>query len=275
MGGSGPFGESSGGPAPIAVENFHCSATGRPPTLRRPADGTGRVNLLNWDGKGRRADCCRPAAEPERSADECRLSRDRTRRRLQAAALCLAYPDEALLAQLPLLRATVAALPAAAAAPLVASSTMLASTPPDRLAARLCADFRPAGRCCLYLTYYAYGDTRKRGMALLRFNHAYRAAGLDAGRRASCPTTLRSSASSPPVSRRPAWCCCASTGPGVELLRRPCTTRARRTWTCSTRSAPCCPTGAARPRPSDAGWPAPAHRRSRSASSRSPRRYHP
>jgi nitrate reductase delta subunit len=34
-------------------------------------------------------------------------------------------------------------------------------------------------RCCLYLTYYAYGDTRKRGMALLRFKHAYRSAGLE------------------------------------------------------------------------------------------------
>ena len=32
-------------------------------------------------------------------------------------------------------------------------------------------------RCCLYLTYYAFGDTRKRGMALLRFTHAYKSAG--------------------------------------------------------------------------------------------------
>jgi nitrate reductase delta subunit len=33
-------------------------------------------------------------------------------------------------------------------------------------------------RCCLYLTYYAYGDTRKRGMALLQFKHLYSRAGL-------------------------------------------------------------------------------------------------
>jgi nitrate reductase delta subunit len=32
-----------------------------------------------------------------------------------------------------------------------------------------------------YLTYFAYGDTRKRGMALLRFKHAYRVAGLELG----------------------------------------------------------------------------------------------
>ena len=32
-------------------------------------------------------------------------------------------------------------------------------------------------RCCLYLTYYTYGDTRKRGMALLQFKHLYRGPG--------------------------------------------------------------------------------------------------
>ncbi len=34
-------------------------------------------------------------------------------------------------------------------------------------------------RCALYLTYYRYGDTRKRGMAMLAFKAAYRAAGLE------------------------------------------------------------------------------------------------
>jgi nitrate reductase molybdenum cofactor assembly chaperone NarJ/NarW len=33
-------------------------------------------------------------------------------------------------------------------------------------------------RSCLYLTYYPHGDTRRRGMALLRFQHAYHAAGF-------------------------------------------------------------------------------------------------
>jgi len=34
-------------------------------------------------------------------------------------------------------------------------------------------------RCCLYLTYYSCGDTRKRGMALLQFTAAYRVAGFE------------------------------------------------------------------------------------------------
>ena len=53
MGGSGPFGESSGGPMPVAVENFHALRQRQTSdTFVDPADGAERVNLLNWDGKG-------------------------------------------------------------------------------------------------------------------------------------------------------------------------------------------------------------------------------
>ncbi|GAA2495195.1 nitrate reductase subunit beta [Streptomyces thermolineatus] len=54
MGGSGPFGESSGGTSPIAVENFRMLQTRQTSdTLAAPDDKAARVNLLNWDGKGR------------------------------------------------------------------------------------------------------------------------------------------------------------------------------------------------------------------------------
>ena len=43
MGGSGPFGETSGGASPIAVENFR---------MLHDRQTSERVNLLNWDGKG-------------------------------------------------------------------------------------------------------------------------------------------------------------------------------------------------------------------------------
>jgi nitrate reductase beta subunit len=53
MGGSGPFGESSGPATPIAVETFHAlKQRQRSDTFVDPADGKERVNLLNWDGKG-------------------------------------------------------------------------------------------------------------------------------------------------------------------------------------------------------------------------------
>jgi nitrate reductase / nitrite oxidoreductase, beta subunit len=54
MGGSGPFGEASGPPVAIAVENFRMLRN------RQTADAgvdheapRARINLLNWDGKGR------------------------------------------------------------------------------------------------------------------------------------------------------------------------------------------------------------------------------
>jgi nitrate reductase / nitrite oxidoreductase, beta subunit len=53
MGGSGPFGEGSGGPSPIAVENFQMlRARQTSDAIVPPDDKAGRVNLLNWDGRG-------------------------------------------------------------------------------------------------------------------------------------------------------------------------------------------------------------------------------
>jgi nitrate reductase beta subunit len=53
MGGSGPFGEGSGGTSPIAVENFQMLQVRQTSdTVTDPADKASRVNMLNWDGKG-------------------------------------------------------------------------------------------------------------------------------------------------------------------------------------------------------------------------------
>ena len=56
------------------------------------------------------------------------------------------------------------------------------------LAAAYVETFDLRRRAALELTYYAHGDTRERGMALLRIKKLYRAAGLPADT-ASCPTT--------------------------------------------------------------------------------------
>ncbi|GAA1698381.1 nitrate reductase subunit beta [Nonomuraea maheshkhaliensis] len=49
----GPFGEASGRPAPVAVENFHALRERQTGEHLDDADELrGRVNLLNWDGKG-------------------------------------------------------------------------------------------------------------------------------------------------------------------------------------------------------------------------------
>ena len=53
MGGWGPFGESSGGVTPIAVENFQMLRQRQTAdTPASPGDKGSRVNLLNWDAKG-------------------------------------------------------------------------------------------------------------------------------------------------------------------------------------------------------------------------------
>jgi nitrate reductase beta subunit len=53
MGGSGPFGEGSGAPTPIAVENFQMLQDRQTADSMAGPDGkASRVNLLNWDGKG-------------------------------------------------------------------------------------------------------------------------------------------------------------------------------------------------------------------------------
>jgi len=98
---------------------------------------------------------------------------------LQCASLLLDYPDADLIAQVPLLRAAALSLPPAAAEPLLRSCDHLLAQPLAALQETYVDTFDLRRRCCLYLTYYSYGDTRKRGMALLRFTHAYRAAGFE------------------------------------------------------------------------------------------------
>jgi nitrate reductase delta subunit len=54
----------------------------------------------------------------------------------------------------------------------------LAATAPTDVARHYVQTFDLRRRCALYLTYYRYGDTRKRGMAMVEFKAAYRGAGF-------------------------------------------------------------------------------------------------
>lgn len=96
----------------------------------------------------------------------------------QAASLLLGYPDGELLERRPLLRKAARELPPAVREPLERFLDHLDATPLHVLAADYVETFDQRKRCCLYLTYYAHGDTRKRGVALLGLKHAYRAGGL-------------------------------------------------------------------------------------------------
>jgi nitrate reductase molybdenum cofactor assembly chaperone NarJ/NarW len=99
----------------------------------------------------------------------------------QAASLLLGYPDERLREQEPLLRRVVDTVPDEVADPLGRFLGHFASTPLRELQESYVDTFDSRRRCCLYLTYYACGDTRKRGVALLRLKQSYRRAGLELG----------------------------------------------------------------------------------------------
>ena len=95
------------------------------------------------------------------------------------ASVVLSYPDETTLAAVPALRDAVTRLPVHWATPLGRVLDHLAATAPADAATRYVDTFDLRRRCCLYLTYYTHGDTRRRGLALLRFRQAYQAAGLE------------------------------------------------------------------------------------------------
>ncbi|RZU54439.1 respiratory nitrate reductase chaperone NarJ [Krasilnikovia cinnamomea] len=106
------------------------------------------------------------------------MKADALARAWQAQSLLVGYPDEQLYARLGLLDRVAATLDDPVGGPLRRLVAHLARTAPARAAADYVATFDHRKRCCLFLTYYAHGDTRKRGMALLRLKQTYAAAGL-------------------------------------------------------------------------------------------------
>ena len=98
------------------------------------------------------------------------------------ASVLLQYPTMALYDDLRgggVLESEAARLPRPCAALFGRFLGWLAATPPAEAAQHYVATFDLRRRCALYLTYYRYGDTRKRGMAMLAFKAAYRAAGYE------------------------------------------------------------------------------------------------
>ncbi|NYT96120.1 nitrate reductase molybdenum cofactor assembly chaperone [Salinispora sp. H7-4] len=96
----------------------------------------------------------------------------------RAASLLLRYPDEEVLAALPIIRAALDALPDTVAKPLRQVLTHREATTPGELRAAYVQLFDFRRRCCLHLSYYTCGDTRRRGEALVGFAAAYKTAGL-------------------------------------------------------------------------------------------------
>jgi nitrate reductase delta subunit len=97
----------------------------------------------------------------------------------QSVSLLLDYPDESVVARAELIRSASHTLPAAIGDSLLSFLDHLESTPLPELQADYVETFDNRRRCNLFLTYFAHGDTRKRGMALLRFKQTYLASGFE------------------------------------------------------------------------------------------------
>lgn len=107
------------------------------------------------------------------------LSDEQTRLAWQAISLLLDYPSEELSGRLPLLRSVVDELPEPVRMPLTSFLGHLASVVLVDAQRDYVETFDHTRKCCLYLTYFSYGDTRRRGVALVQFKQAYRRAGVE------------------------------------------------------------------------------------------------
>ncbi len=94
------------------------------------------------------------------------------------ASVLLQYPTASLFSGIAELDAFAAGVePKTARRHFIRFLSWLAATAPEDVAAHYVETFDLRRRCALYLTYYRYGDTRKRGMAMVIIKTAYRDAG--------------------------------------------------------------------------------------------------
>jgi len=90
-----------------------------------------------------------------------------------AASWCLSYPDDDLLARVPLMRAALGEFPGAVA-DFRQVLDSLASTPLMDSQAHYVREFDLGKRHALHLSYWTDGDTRRRGEVLGSFKNTYR-----------------------------------------------------------------------------------------------------
>ena len=90
-----------------------------------------------------------------------------------AGAWCLSYPDEDLLAKVPLMRAALAEFPGAVEH-FQEVLDALEATPQMESQAQYVREFDLSRRHALHLSYWTDGDTRRRGEVLGSFKKAYR-----------------------------------------------------------------------------------------------------
>ncbi|MCE3552003.1 nitrate reductase molybdenum cofactor assembly chaperone [Pseudonocardia sp. RS11V-5] len=138
----------------------------------------------------------------------------------RVASILLRYPDADVLGCLDDVSAALGGITDPGdRARLAALTDHLRFLPPTEAAQRYVETFDHTRRRCLHLTYYRYGDTRARGMALLALKHVYRQAGHEppeAELPDFLPLVLEFAALAPEPGERVLLQC----RPGLELLRQ-------------------------------------------------------
>ncbi|HET7397660.1 MAG TPA: nitrate reductase molybdenum cofactor assembly chaperone [Intrasporangium sp.] len=107
------------------------------------------------------------------------LTEEQTRLAWQAISLLLEYPGEDAGRRFEVIRGAVGSLPDAVRMPLTSFLDAVSARPLEEVQQDYVETFDHTRRCCLYLTYFSFGDTRRRGVALVQFKQAYRRAGAD------------------------------------------------------------------------------------------------
>ncbi|MEE3851039.1 nitrate reductase molybdenum cofactor assembly chaperone [Gordonia sp. LSe1-13] len=111
---------------------------------------------------------------------------------LQAASVCLSYPDDDVLAMMPLLDAALTEQPDgdAASCQLREFVAYVRETDPMPLRQQYIDTFDLSRKHTLYLTYWSAGDTRRRGAMLGEFKQRYRDGGFLVDLRGELPDHL-------------------------------------------------------------------------------------
>ena len=97
----------------------------------------------------------------------------------QSASLLLGYPDHQLIDRLDLIEQASQSLPGSVGGPIRSTVARIKGIELTDLQADYVETFDTRRRHNLFLTYFAHGDTRKRGLALLRFKQVYQSSGFD------------------------------------------------------------------------------------------------
>lgn len=118
-------------------------------------------------------------ARADRATREHAFSAEQLTAAWQSASLLLDYPQAGLPDQLALVQQAARGLPASVGQPLTRCAARLSGVPLRDLQEDYVDTFDNRRRHNLFLTYFAHGDTRKRGVALLRFKQTYLQAGVE------------------------------------------------------------------------------------------------